>query len=289
MIAEFACWRLNQKQCGSNADSKRSAEKRDFVSTSVWSTTIPYDRSVVLSSTKNRHLVTLIVVGMFDCCLQGIQPCKWKGNGHQWLGNQVLNWLGLTKEWDLWKRSPKTFWGIQNRKFPADDKILSHHLEISMSGYSHTPSWRSIWSLECPQKSNLLVVCLLICSFSVFFVLTDLLLVLCYKPLSPISQICLLDCFDPAKFWGQRRPATTHHISASAGHHHLTLSCCHHSCHCNGNAASLLSPPPPTTARPRCHCRHDTAVITALPLLLCRLRRLHRRTFLSRQTKKRLS
>ncbi len=26
----------------------------------------------------------------FDCCLQGIQPCKWKGNGHQWLGNQVF-------------------------------------------------------------------------------------------------------------------------------------------------------------------------------------------------------
>jgi hypothetical protein len=22
-------------------------------------------------------------VGMFDCCLQGIQPCEWKGNGHQ--------------------------------------------------------------------------------------------------------------------------------------------------------------------------------------------------------------
>ena len=49
-------------------------------------------------------------------CVQGIQPCEWKGNGHQWLGNQVFRWLGLTKEkkkkWDLWKRSPKTFWGI---------------------------------------------------------------------------------------------------------------------------------------------------------------------------------
>jgi hypothetical protein len=22
-------------------------------------------------------------VGMFDCWSQGIQPCKWKGNGHQ--------------------------------------------------------------------------------------------------------------------------------------------------------------------------------------------------------------
>ncbi len=37
-------------------------------------------------------------VGMFDCCLQGIQPCEWKGNGHQWLGYQVFRWLGLTKE-----------------------------------------------------------------------------------------------------------------------------------------------------------------------------------------------
>jgi hypothetical protein len=24
-----------------------------------------------------------LCVGMFDCGLQGIQPCKWKGNGHQ--------------------------------------------------------------------------------------------------------------------------------------------------------------------------------------------------------------
>jgi hypothetical protein len=24
-----------------------------------------------------------ILVGMCDCCLQGIQPCKCKGNGHQ--------------------------------------------------------------------------------------------------------------------------------------------------------------------------------------------------------------
>jgi hypothetical protein len=51
-------------------------------------------------------------VMMPDCCLQGIQPCECKGEGHRWIGNQVFRWLGLTKEWDLWKRSPKTFWGI---------------------------------------------------------------------------------------------------------------------------------------------------------------------------------
>ncbi len=55
-------------------------------------------------------------VRMSDCCLQGIQPCKCKGEEHRWVGNQVFRWLGLTKEtkekWDLWKRSPKTFRGI---------------------------------------------------------------------------------------------------------------------------------------------------------------------------------
>jgi hypothetical protein len=30
---------------------------------------------------KEREMPSL--VGMFDCCLKGIQPCKWKGNGHQ--------------------------------------------------------------------------------------------------------------------------------------------------------------------------------------------------------------
>ncbi len=39
-----------------------------------------------------------LTVAMFDSCLQGTQPCEWKGNGHQWLGNQVFRWLGLTKE-----------------------------------------------------------------------------------------------------------------------------------------------------------------------------------------------
>ena len=127
------------------------------------------------------------------------------------------------------------------------------------------------FQLECPRKSNLLVVCLLICSFSVFFVLTDLLLVLCYKPLSPISQICLLDLFAPTKFWGQRRPATTHHISAFANHHHLTLSRCHHSCHCNGDAASLLLPLPPTMPPPPPQRRrhHDNNAATTTTMMMC--------------------
>jgi hypothetical protein len=25
-----------------------------------------------------------------DCWLQGIQPCKWKGKGHQWIGKSSL-------------------------------------------------------------------------------------------------------------------------------------------------------------------------------------------------------
>jgi hypothetical protein len=32
----------------------------------------------------------LVFVRMSDCCLQGIQPCKCKGEGHQWAGNQVF-------------------------------------------------------------------------------------------------------------------------------------------------------------------------------------------------------
>ncbi len=29
-------------------------------------------------------------VRMSDCCLQGIKPCKCKGKGYQWVGNQVF-------------------------------------------------------------------------------------------------------------------------------------------------------------------------------------------------------
>ena len=32
-------------------------------------------------------------VRMCDCCLQGIQPYKCKGEGHQWIGNQVFRGL----------------------------------------------------------------------------------------------------------------------------------------------------------------------------------------------------
>jgi hypothetical protein len=57
-----------------------------------------------------------LIVRMCDCCLEGIEPCKCKGNGHQWMGNQVFRLAEeekkKKKKWDLWKRSPKTFWGI---------------------------------------------------------------------------------------------------------------------------------------------------------------------------------
>jgi len=32
-----------------------------------------------------------ITLRMPDCCLQGIHPCKCKGEGHWWIGNQVLD------------------------------------------------------------------------------------------------------------------------------------------------------------------------------------------------------
>ncbi len=44
--------------------------------------------------------------------MEGIQPCEWRGNGHQWLGNQVFRLAEEERKWDLWKRSPKIFWGI---------------------------------------------------------------------------------------------------------------------------------------------------------------------------------
>ncbi len=31
-----------------------------------------------------------LAVRMSDCCLQGIEPCKCKGKGYQWVGNQVF-------------------------------------------------------------------------------------------------------------------------------------------------------------------------------------------------------
>ena len=40
-----------------------------------------------------RHMMPTeeLTVRMSDCCLQGIQPCKCKGEGHQWIDNQVLD------------------------------------------------------------------------------------------------------------------------------------------------------------------------------------------------------
>jgi hypothetical protein len=39
------------------------------------------------------------------------------------MGNQVFRLAEeekkKNKKWDLWKRSSKTFWGIQNCKFPS--------------------------------------------------------------------------------------------------------------------------------------------------------------------------
>ncbi len=45
----------------------------------------------------NSKLGMAITVGMFDCWLQGVQPCEWKGNWHQLLGNQVFRWLDWQK------------------------------------------------------------------------------------------------------------------------------------------------------------------------------------------------
>ena len=36
-------------------------------------------------------------VRMSDCCLQGIEPCEWKGKRYQWVGNRVFR-LGSIKE-----------------------------------------------------------------------------------------------------------------------------------------------------------------------------------------------
>jgi hypothetical protein len=36
-------------------------------------------------------------VAMSDCCLQGIEPCEWKGKRYQWVGNRVFR-LGSIKE-----------------------------------------------------------------------------------------------------------------------------------------------------------------------------------------------
>jgi hypothetical protein len=32
----------------------------------------------------------IAIVRMCDSCLEGIELCKCKGNGHQWIGNQVF-------------------------------------------------------------------------------------------------------------------------------------------------------------------------------------------------------
>jgi hypothetical protein len=44
------------------------------------------------SSSLSSSSVTLspLPVRMPNCCLQGIQPCGCKGEGHRWIGNQVF-------------------------------------------------------------------------------------------------------------------------------------------------------------------------------------------------------
>ena len=60
------------------------------------------NRGITMSNTKKTmgvgaQMWQSKIVRMSDCCLQGIQSCKWKGKGHQWVGNQVFR-LGLRKE-----------------------------------------------------------------------------------------------------------------------------------------------------------------------------------------------
>jgi hypothetical protein len=84
-------------------------------------------------------------VRMSDC-LEGIEPCKCKGKGHQWMGNQVFRLLELRNEMKK-KRSEisgrdlqKPFGGFKNIYSFQDDKILCHHHRDINEGYSHTPS-----------------------------------------------------------------------------------------------------------------------------------------------------
>ena len=39
---------------------------------------------------------------MSDCCLQGIEPCECKGEGHRWIDNQVLD------DYDCQKREKRS-------------------------------------------------------------------------------------------------------------------------------------------------------------------------------------
>ena len=46
---------------------------------------------VAVKGTLVLPLLAAVAVRMSDCCLQGIQPCECKGEGHRWIGNQVLD------------------------------------------------------------------------------------------------------------------------------------------------------------------------------------------------------
>ncbi len=46
--------------------------------------------AVTVADTITIASAVAVAVGMSDCCLQGIQPCKCKGEGRQCFGNQVF-------------------------------------------------------------------------------------------------------------------------------------------------------------------------------------------------------
>jgi hypothetical protein len=52
------------------------------------------------------------IVRMSDCCLQGIQPCECKGEGHRWVGNQVFKMIKIDKRVRSLEEISKNNWGI---------------------------------------------------------------------------------------------------------------------------------------------------------------------------------
>jgi hypothetical protein len=49
---------------------------------------LPIIHWMALTQSASACINFLACVRMCDCCLEGIEPCKCKGNGHQWIGNQ---------------------------------------------------------------------------------------------------------------------------------------------------------------------------------------------------------
>jgi hypothetical protein len=60
---------------------------------------------------------------MCDCCLEGIEPCKCKGNGHQWIGNQVFRLAEEEKKSEISERDlQKPFEEFKTANSLQDDK-----------------------------------------------------------------------------------------------------------------------------------------------------------------------